>query len=331
MSGPVIGWYAHHVGSGHATTALLVGRLTRTPVVVLSSAPRPDDWPVDRWLALPLDDAPGGEDHTGGGGLHWAPLHHPGYRRRMAVLADWVLSARPAVLMSDVSAEVTLLARLLGVPVATVLMAGDRSDRPHQLAYDVASTLFAPFPAGVHVTVGERPEWTDKTVRLGALSRFDDRRPTPAVGGRHAVLLWGRGGSVVTEDDVRDAAAATPGWTWTVCRTADPDEVWGLLQSADVVVTHAGQNAVAEVAAARRPAVVVPQPRPHDEQRHLASGLADLGLTPRLDGWPAPSRWAALLETARTSDPGRWSAWSDGAGARRMAAHLDRMVAQGTR
>ena len=329
MTGPVIGWYAHHVGSGHVTTARLVGRLTRTPVVVLSSAPRPSDWPADRWVTLPADDAPGGADHSAGGGLHWAPLHHPGYAERMAVIADWVGGARPALMVSDVSVEVTLLARLLGVPVATVLMAGDRSDRPHQLAYDAASALLAPFPAGVAVTRGCRPGWAAKTVSLGAMSRFDDRTPTAPRGGRRVVMLWGHGGSAVTEDDVRAAARATPEWTWSVCDTADADEVWDLLQSADVVVSHAGQSVVAEVAVARRPAVVVPQPRPHDEQRCLASGLADLGLTPRLDGWPDPADWALLLETARTTDPAGWTAWSDGGGAGRMAEHLDRLAARG--
>ena len=329
MTGPVIGWYAHHVGSGHVTTARLVGRLTRTPVVILSSAPRPVDWPPERWVALPPDDAPGGSDHAAGGVLHWAPLHHPGYRERMAVITDWVQRARPALMVSDVSVEVTLLARLLGVPVATVLMAGDRSDRPHQLAYDAASVLFAPFPEGADVTDGRRPGWRDKTVWLGAMSRFDHRAPTAVPGGRRVVMLWGRGGSTVGDDDVRAAAGATPGWTWEVCGTSDADAVWDLLQSADVVVAHAGQSVVAEVAAARRPAVVVPQPRPHDEQHHLASGLADLGLTPRLDGWPDASDWPALLENARTTDPARWSAWSDAGGAHRLAEHLDRLAGKG--
>lgn len=329
MTGAVIGWYAHHLGSGHVTTARLVGRLTRTPVVILSSASRPADWPSERWVDLPLDDALGGHDHTAGGALHWAPLGHPGYRDRMSAIAEWVRTARPAAMLTDVSVEVTLLARLLGVPVATMLMAGDRSDGPHQLAFDAASLLFAPFPGGADVTRGRSPEWEAKTVWLGAMSRFDDRASVPPHGGRRVVMLWGHGGSTVTERDVQAAEAATPDWTWTRCAASDADQVWALLQSADVVVAHAGQSVVAEVAAARRPAVIVPQPRPHDEQRCLAAGLAELGLTPRLDGWPDPAAWATLLESAHRSDPGRWVAWSDGGGARRMAERLDRLAGEG--
>lgn len=329
MSEGPIGWYAHHVGSGHVTTARLVAAHARTPVVVLSSAPRPAGWPVERWVSLPRDDAPGGHDHQAGGVLHWAPLAHRGYRDRMAAITEWVTTARPSVVVSDVSVEVTLLVRLLGVPVATMVMAGDRSDQPHRLAYDAASVLFTPFPAGTALTQGLLPRWQVKTVPLGALSRFDDRQPAAVAASGRVTMLWGHGGSAVTEADVRAAQEATPGWAWTVCDTTDPDEVWALLQAAEVVVAHAGQSVVAEVAAARRPAVIVPQPRPHDEQHGLAAGLADLGLTPRLTEWPSPGRWPALLEGARRTDPAAWSRWSDGLGAARMAQRLDRFVVEG--
>ncbi|MFC8762138.1 MULTISPECIES: glycosyltransferase [Streptomyces] len=53
-----------------------------------------------------------------------------------------------------------------------------------------------------------------------------------------------------------------------------------------MVVTHAGQNAVAECAAARVPAVVVPQSRPHGEQHATAHALAEGGLATVRDHWP---------------------------------------------
>ena len=115
----LVGWYAHHLGSGHVARALTVAPLMRSDVVVLSSAPRPAGWPADRWLQLPRDDDAGGTDHTAGRALHWAPLMHRGYGERMALIAEWIRGARPTALVVDVSAEVTLLARTLGVPVAT--------------------------------------------------------------------------------------------------------------------------------------------------------------------------------------------------------------------
>jgi Glycosyltransferase family 28 C-terminal domain len=53
-------------------------------------------------------------------------------------------------------------------------------------------------------------------------------------------------------------------------RTPDP---WPDICAADVVITHAGQSCVADVAAARRPAIVLPQPRPFDEQHATAETL----------------------------------------------------------
>ena len=37
----LVGWYAHHLGSGHVARAMTVAPLMRSDVVVLSSAPRP--------------------------------------------------------------------------------------------------------------------------------------------------------------------------------------------------------------------------------------------------------------------------------------------------
>ena len=111
----------------------------------------------------------------------------------------------------------------------------------------------------------------------------------------------GSGGHDVTADDVRLAQAATPDWRWHVLGAdrstwvADPSAV---LAGADVVVTHAGQNALAETAAARRPAVVLPQRRPHDEQQTTGAVLAD--------GWPAvvAARLARRRRVGRRARPG---------------------------
>src|SRR5947207_2777263 len=74
---------------------------------------------------------------------------------------------------------------------------------------------------------------------------------------------------------------------------------WPALCRADVVITHGGLNAVAEVAAARKPAVVVPQDRPHGEQRATARALAQVGLAVIADPWPQDAAWPSLLRAAR--------------------------------
>ena len=323
---PVVGWYAHHLGAGHVARARVVAVHMQADVTILSSAPRPEDWPAAQWVDLPRDDEPAGQDHTAGGVLHWAPLQHKGFADRMQLIAAWVAEHGPAVFVTDVSVEVALLVRLLGVPVATFVKPGDRSDRQHQLAYDSATALLATWPEEASIVGGWQPRWDAKTTWLGSFSRFDDRATAPPPQGRRVALVWGAGGTDVTDAQIESARRATPDWSWTVCRDVGPDALWESLQSADVVVGHAGQNVVSEVAAARRGSVIIAQRRPHDEQHFTVRGLEAAGVGHGLPAWPESDAWPGLLESAAGIDVDRWSRWTDGAGARRCAALLDSLA-----
>ena len=82
-------------------------------------------------------------------------------------------------------------------------------------------------------------------------------------------------------------------------RTPDP---WPDICAADVVITHAGQSCVADVAAARRPAIVLPQPRPFDEQHATAETLRRHRLAVATRGWPDARAWRYFIGHARASD-----------------------------
>ncbi|HEU5035554.1 MAG TPA: glycosyltransferase [Nocardioides sp.] len=302
----MIGYYVHHHGRGHQHRAQALVHALDEEVVGLSSLPRPADW-SGRWVELERDDlaSPAG-DPTAGGRLHWVPTGDPGLSRRMRQLSTWLDEARPRLLVVDVSVEAALLARLHGVPVLVVMQPGRRDDPAHLLGYDVADRLVAFWPpaATADLLPGLPDRLRDRVQAVGALSRFpvappSRRRPGP----RRAVVLSGAGGPELTR-------APLPGWEWTVLgRSSWRDDPRAVLADADVVVTHAGQNAVAEVAALRRPAVVVAQDRPHDEQRVTAAVL-------RAGDWPVADEVAHAAEL----DGDRWSAWCDGDAAHRFAA-----------
>ncbi|PPK66111.1 glycosyltransferase [Actinokineospora auranticolor] len=332
----MIAYYIHHHGSGHLHRARAIAARSRTPVIGLSSAQRPADWP-GRWIRL-ADDAgadPATDDVTANGTLHWAPRHHGGLRERMSAVSQ-VLADGARVLVSDVSVEVALLARLHGVPVVIMAQPGSRTDRPHRLAYDLAARLLAPWPRRPQPDWPTR--WLAKTVHLGGLSRFDGRRPEPARATGRVLAMWGSGGLDVTPVHLRAAAAATPDWAWTVLGPEPVDaaanlrwagwvaDPWDALAAAEVVVTHGGQNAVAEVAAARRAAVVIPQDRPFAEQRATAAALLRDRLALVAPRWPIPDRWPDLLRRARERGGARWAHWSPGNGAARAAAELDALA-----
>ena len=323
----MIGWYVHHVGAGHLHRARAVAAVLDEPVTILSSLPRPSDW-SGGWVSLARDDSSAApRDPSAHGRLHWVPVSDPGLSSRMALVSAWLESSRPSLLVSDVSVEVALLARLHGVPVVCVTMPGDRTDAAHALAYDVADAVVGCWPAAAD-GIARLPASLDpsRVHAVGGLSRHPvapaaPRRPGPP---RVAVLM-GAGGHDVTAADLAAARSQTPEWEWTALGgglgswVADPAMV---LREADVVVTHAGQNAVAEVAAARRPAVVIPGERPHDEQRSTGRVLAS-GSWPAVvrSSWPSAG-WSSLLDSARALDGSAWAPWCDGLAASRFAAVL---------
>jgi hypothetical protein len=329
MGRPVIGYYVHHQGRGHLQRMLAISSHLDQPVTALSSLPAPD--PARPWVQLPMDDeGTGFVDPTANGTLHWVPRHHPGLRRRMAMIADWVDSADPDLVVVDVSVEVATLCRLLGVPTVVVAMRGDRFDRAHRSAYDAADALLASWPA--EFAVFDWPiSWLRKTFHAGAITRFADREPAPAdnAGGSPRVLvLWGAGGGGRPDAAIAAAAGASPAWDWRVANAPadDADALWDQLRWADVVVTHGGQNSVAEVAAARRPAVVIAESRPHSEQAETVRALGEAGLAVAVQGWPEPWRWPELLESAHDVGGGNWARWATGDAAARAATFLDEMA-----
>ncbi|WP_431813015.1 glycosyltransferase [Kocuria sp. cx-455] len=328
----MIGYYIHHQGLGHRTRALGIARELSVPVAGFSSLEAPQGWPGD-WCVLPMDVPRSPVDPTANGVLHWAPLDHAGYRERMRLMAER-LGSDVSVMVTDTSAEVTLLARLLGVRTVVMAMRGNRTDRTHRDAYDAASLIVAPWTAETAEEYWPRA-WTDKTVFTGAISRFDHLATTSAgraadaagpSSPRKVLVVWGGGGTEVTEQDIDRARLASPEWEWTVRAPGNPSpDLWAELRDADVVVTHGGNNAVAELSAAARPAVVIAQPRPFDEQHATVRALKNAEVCTALEDWPEAAQWPTLLRTALARGNSGWSRWRHGDGARRAAQAIARL------
>ena len=327
----MIGYYVHHHGRGHLEMARCVAARLTGNVTGLSSLGRPAGWPGE-WLTLPRDDAAEAAiEPAAHGQLHWAPLGDQGLRDRMAAIAGWIQRAAPSVFVVDVSVEVTALARLMGVPVVSVVLPGRRGDPAHRLGHALAEALIAPWPAALPgVLLDGAGLEADKIRHVGAFSRFDGRTPAPGPAAAAARFQW----------PCCPAAAdpRSPGATFAGPRPPPPaghgpfsagragqwaEDPWPALCRADVVITHGGLNAIAEVAAARKPAVVVPQDRPHGEQRATAHALARAGLAVTADPWPQDATWPSLLRAARELGGARWAAWSTGTGAQDAAQIIE--------
>lgn len=322
----MIGYYVHHVGRGHLRNAFCIAAALDGEVTGLSSLPCPDGWPGG-WIELDHDDRGSPiRDPSAHGRLHWAPVHDSGLAARMACIAAWIVDARPAAFVVDVSVEVAAFVRLMGIPTVVMALPGDRSDPAHQLGYALADAVLAAWPTGLGGMDRDLHPWAARTHHLGGLSRFAGcvAAAPPPRRRRSVLVLQGSGGTSIGPADVDVAAAATPDWEW---RRLGPgawsEDPWPALCSADVVVTHAGLGALADVAAAARPTVVIPEDRPHAEQRATAHALADAGLAVTAANWPNDDRWPDLLARAVDVGGSGWTRWGTDGAAERAARVID--------
>lgn len=339
-----IGWYIHHHGSGHLRRFLSIRPFLDAEVVCFSSLPEPAALPPrTAWVHLPADDVR--EDHDGWildprsasptarGALHWAPLGHHGHSARLRQVVDVLTDLRIGVVVVDVSVEVAVLARLLGVAVVVVAQPGTRDDLPHSLAYTMAEQIIAPWPDGL-IRAAHLDTVRDRVTFTGGISRYATRSAEIKREQTGVLLLGGRGGASPTMDSVAAAQEATPGIPWTAIGVAEPDsddvsgwvdDPWPAILGAEVVVSWAGENAVADLAAAGARAVIIPQERPFEEQRTMAAALREHGLATVMQRWPAPHEWPGVLKSARRMQP-TWGRWQTDGAAERAAAAIEQVA-----
>ncbi|HYX99187.1 MAG TPA: glycosyltransferase [Mycobacterium sp.] len=328
----MIGYYIHHQGFGHLARAMSICEQLRYPATALSSMDIAAPHPFAEVVKLPRDDHGGHlTEPTAHGALHWAPLHHNGFQERMNTLARWIADVRPAAFVTDVSVEIAAFVRLLGVPVIVVALPGKRFDAPHAFVHQLADHIIAGWPRELYLPPWLQPH-VGKTSFVGGISRFDGRSsPAPQRSENVRVLVLA-GADEHFGGATDECAAACPGTTWTPIGGTDRRWVadpWPRICAADVVVTHAGQSAVADVAAARRRAVVIPQSRPYDEQSATATVLRQRRLATVAIDWPDVRAWPGLIAQALAADPEKWSRWQVAGAASRAARAIEATAQDG--
>lgn len=325
----MIGYYVHHHGFGHLARAMSICTQMRRPVTVLSSRPIPEDHPFTAVVELPRDDtAERISEPTAHGALHWAPHHDAGYVARMNAIAQWIADVRPEAFVVDVSVEVATFVRLLGVPLVVMAQPGARNDPPHQLVHQMADRIVAAWPRELYA-----PAWLshyrDKTAFVGGISRFEGRYPdgggSQKGSGTKVLVLAGAEGMGIDPARLDASTAMLDDVSWTTLGAVGGDWVddpWPQICAADIVVTHAGQNSIADVAAARRAAIVIPQSRPFGEQAAMGAVLDRSQLAIVTSRWPEPGEWPDLLSHAKSRPP-QWQRWQVGGAARRAADAIE--------
>lgn len=347
-----VGWYVHHGGRGHCARATAVGAelVDRGADVTLLGSALDREGASDTSLHTvllamdyPLPDGANESDCdvTVRGMMHWAPLWHSGFQERMTTIARWVQVEEPDVFVVDASCEVAVMVRLLGIPVVVVAQPGDRRDGAYSAALDAASAVLAPWPSWATEHIWQRPNTAGagprmpSVVAVGGISgrpRFhpETTADSPTASSRHRL----RGLMITGSEGFDDAglptaiATAVPEVDWTVAGDGvGVPNIHLVLADSDIVVTHAGQDAIADVAGSRTPALVVPQKRPFDEQTHMGDVLESSGIAQVVRGADLVRvDWRELVHRARATGGQRWEKW-EGRGAASRAASLVEVVA----
>ncbi|MFM9921235.1 hypothetical protein [Lacisediminihabitans sp. H27-G8] len=292
------------------------------PVTILSSLPQPEAW-LGEWIQLPTDTDVHPIEATANGAFHWVPLESVGLSSRMSAISSWLGAARPEVVVVDVSVEIAALVRLHGIRVVTFAQPGDRTDEAHTLGYRLASAIIAPWPSDLRPSAVLAP-LESEFQHVGAISRIQVeaavstdvvRRPN------RIAVMNGSGGRGISALDmvVEEAQAAMPDAEWVRLDGEPVNTVEHNLREASVVFAHCGQNALAEIAACRTPAILVAEDRPHNEQHSMAASLrvSELPVIVLTPGDGVDRR--AAIATAQLLDGEGWAQFVDGDAARRTA------------
>ena len=326
-----IGWFVHHQGRGHAerTLDLLRALPPARPVTVFCAkaslfeeAPRQVEV-----IEVPSLFEPTGEecdmDHVPQPDtVHCAPLGWPGIREAMGRMAEWMRVCDPALIVSDVSAEVAQLARLMSVPHVVSLQHGDRTDPGHRSALDGAAGVLAPF----HPSLSQ-PDWDAAWLRrthfapgLGVRVDMPSREEARARLGmrpdeRFFLVVSGAGGNGFRTAPLGVGARATPDTRWTVIGATGEDwhatttanlEFAGwvdnpadYIAAADLVIASTGNTTCAMVLSAARPWIAIPEWRYFDEQVAKAEALARAGVAHHEPHPPSSAHaWRRAIDAA---------------------------------
>lgn len=326
-----IGYFVHHQGRGHAIRAAAVANALPPERPITIFCARDDIFPAlpehARVITIPsLFEARGDEAIAADwvatpSTLHCAPLGWPAIREAMAALTDWFRHADPALIISDVSAEVAQLARIASVPHVAVLQHGDRSDPGHMAAYEGAAGILAPF----HEALAQ-PDWNEvmhaKTCFAPGLGADVNMPPRDLARWRLGLedrplmlVVSGGGGDGVAEAPLGVGARAFPGWQWVTIGNVRRDwhatppanlshkgwvenaQDW--IAAADCVIASTGNTTCQQILAAARPWIAIPEWRYFDEQAQKAAALGRAGVATQLSAYPASARqWRDVVERA---------------------------------
>lgn len=285
-----IAFYVHHHGSGHLMRCVQIASALKGYRIIFMGTGLQHVDPSIEVIDLPSDLPEGNEQDDLSSlqpdSFHYAPTGLKGIRERTAIMTSVFQRSYPMLLIVDVSVEVTLLARLCGIPTIVIRQHGIRTDLPHLLAYQSAELLLAPFSESLYR--GAKDWAYQKTLFSGGFSRFDGLSGSGKEHRGHVGVLLGAGGTSIDIQLIEKIAVQAEGYTFHILGArAEHSSVaniqWHgkvenpmtILRDCGLLLGNTGHNTVMEVAALNKRFIGIPEERPFAEQEEKAAAIAE--------------------------------------------------------
>ncbi len=314
-----LGFYVHHHGSGHMMRSLSIAKEYKYENITFLGSRLKDYKNIIpqqiNCIDLPLD-IPLATENTNSSdesclNFHYAPINVMGIRERNLILTQFFTKHKRLLFIVDTSAEVVALGRLCSVPVVIIQQHGDRNDLTHQLAYDSAVKVIAPFP---EMLSPNSPDWVKKkTFYAGGFSKYNitDREEIKE---QEIGVLVGSGGTSIDlnfllylANQLQNYKIKAIGHIYlnNKCKDSLPAnlELLGRLSNplrelnrSCVVIGNAGNNTVMEAATLNKRFICIPEDRPFNEQLNKAKQInKHYGITYVLPEDILSTDWTALI------------------------------------
>ena len=231
---------------------------------------------------------------------------------RTKALAEAIEHYKPKAFYCDGVPELAIMARGMGVPVVLVHLPGNVMNDPTQVfAHELADHIVAHFPASLEQA---NYQFTAKTYYSGYMSQYAGRglkRSNRSDSNDVTVLLGYDNYDVsvlktITNDQTTPFTIIGNKQDYDLARNCillGPVKDISEAIVGDVVISAAGQNTIAELLSLNKRLVLLPEPRPYDEQAVHATVLANQQVVLLAKESFSAEQWQNVLQKANVFTP----------------------------
>jgi UDP-N-acetylglucosamine transferase subunit ALG13 len=228
---------------------------------------------------------------------------------RARALAEAIERCQPKAFYCDGVPELAIVVRGMGVPVVLVHLPGNVMNDPTQVfAHELADHIVAHFPASLEQA---NYQYAFKTFYSGYMSKYAGSASNHSDSHNVTILL----GYDNYDESVLKNITADQNTQFTIignkrqydlagnCKQLGPVKDISEAIAGEIVISAAGQNTIAELLSLGKRLILLPEPRPYDEQAVHANVLADKNVVLLAREDFNAEQWQDLLQKAKAFMP----------------------------